>query len=443
MKTQPMTGALKSPFDPHSWTLASVGAGAAAAVSYAQQCFIDLSWVVASMQGQIGCCVGCTAEEMVRMIQHGISGNKGNPATDQELSFRFVYAACKALEGKKITNADGSVSDYTMYGRTAGANDGTYPSLAAAVIRKYGVPLAKYCPNDVDLSADAFCYNRILGNIPTAAFADALTRRSGADLAEPVTAAGLKAAINYAKANKGGVMILRSIGDGYWIAPDGSSSWAKGKLLPMPAPRAVESGHEETLYGYLDITKADRASLQAHTITVESLIAKYPEGSPADATRTDTLIFWLNHWSQAWCSTSGIEDGKNAADLDGGRGWEFLDVWLPYIGEMRVIVPALPPAPVTFRYTFSKNLKAGDKGADVVALQHVLDLEGCYDYAPTDGTAKYTGNYVKDGYTQSGVTKLQQKYASAILTPLGLTKGTGVFADSTRKWVNAKYGIIS
>lgn len=410
-----------------AWTLASVGATVPSTASalYIEQ----VLKLVVSMQGQIGCCVGCTFEEIIRVI-FGL--------TDQ-LSWRFVYAVCKAVEGKKVTLADGTVIDATMYPRSAGSNDGTYPALAAMIIRKVGVPLAALCPNDADLGADAFCFSRDITKIPAAAFADAATRRAGADLTEPISADGIKKAIAYAVANKGGVAILRRIGDEYWTEPSGASTWQKGKLFPMRKPDSVESGHEEFLYGYLDITKAERADLSAHKITIESLIAKYPNGSLLDATHTETVILWLNHWSTAWGSTSGIEGGTHPDDTDGGHGYEFLDIWLPYIVELRVSVKALPiTPPADFKYNFTKQMNVGAKGADVVALQHVLDLEGCYDYNPTDGTAKYTGNYGTS--TKAGVKKLQEKYAPEILTPLGLKVGTGVVAAATLKWLQKHYG---
>ena len=369
------TGAFKSPEDPHDWTFASAGVPTAVPDS----CFLDTAWMVASMQSHVGCCVGCSFEEAVRQIVYLATGIAHNPGTPEELSWRFVYAMCKALEG---------TPGYAQFGRTGGSNDGTYPALAAQVIRKYGVPLAKYCPNDTSLSVDDFCYGRVLANIPQVAIADAATRKSGADLTDPVTIDGIKQAINYAKANKGGVAILREIGDSYWKDVNGVSTYDKTRILPIRPPTTIISGHEEFLTGY---------DLEPGTGRVR--------------------IYWLNHWSPDWA--------------DNGRGWEYADVWLPYIVEMRVVVPAIPVVS-TFKYSFTKDLQKGDKGPDVVALQHVLTLEGCFDYP------SFTGNY--GDITVAGVTKLQEKYAAEILTPAGLTHGTGTVGDHTLKWLQAHYG---
>ena len=138
-------GAVSSPIDNRDWTLASAGAP----TTYPSSCFIDQTKMNVSMQSKIGCCVGCTFEEIARLVNMNITGQQ------EELSFRFVYAMCKALDG------------YT--------DQGTNPALAAKIVRKYGVPLAKYCPNDVTLDHESFVYQRNITNIPVEAFTDALT----------------------------------------------------------------------------------------------------------------------------------------------------------------------------------------------------------------------------------------------------------------------------
>lgn len=355
------TGAHQSPADPRDWTLASVGAPTA----YPPERHLDTAWMTASMQGQLGCCVGCTGEEVVRLIVYLLSGSQ----PQNELSWRFVYAVAKCLDGVQ--------------------DQGTYPSLVAKIIRTYGVPLAVFCPNDVSLDHETFVYHRDINGIPKEAFTDALNRRSGADLTVPLTEDGIKQAINYAADNKGGVMILRQVGNTYWTAPDGASSWDKAKILPIRVPAEFTSGHEEFLTGY-----------------------DYEPGT------NRMRIYWLNHWSPAWA--------------DNGRGWEYADVWLPHVVEMRVVVASVPVVD-TFKYAFSKSMKRGDTGPDIVALQHVLKLEQCYK----DGMA-FTG-YFGD-ITFAGVMALQQKYASEILAPLGLSHGTGFVGASTLAWLNRKYG---
>ncbi len=87
--------------------------------------------------------------------------------------------------------------------------------------------------------------------------------------------------------------------------------------------------------------------------------------------------------------------------------------------------------PATIQYNFTRNLKNGMSGEDVVMLQKILVLEGCLSLKTP------TGRFL--GMTEAGVTKLQEKYANEILKPLGLKKGTGRFYESTRKFINQKY----
>lgn len=347
------TGALVSPKDPRDWTLASVGA----ATAYPKSCFIDISTLDPRNQGKIGSCVGNTFEEIV----YKITGSK------EDLSWRFVYAICKALDGY--------------------SGEGTYPALAAKVIRKYGVPRAAFCPNDITLNHEAFVYNRKFLNIPQEAFADALKRKSGADYNEPVSLDGIKKAILYAKEHNGAVAILREIGDTYWKDANGNSTYAKEKLLPIRVPQTIVSGHEELLYGYDEEPGTGRLK-----------------------------IYWLNHWSKEWA--------------DNGKGWEYADVWLPLIRELRVVVEKKPTDPVDdFKYTFNKQMKYGDKGPDVVALQHALKLELVF---PDD--QPFTGFY--GDITKNAVNGFQAKYAAEILAPLGLSYPTGNVGVMTLKKLN-------
>lgn len=359
------TGAFQSPHDDRHWTLAAVGAP----TLYDQSCFIDQAWQIPRMQNKLGCCVGCTFEEIVAQMVHAISQATGVPY--QELSYRFVYAVCKCLDGMEA--------------------QGTNPALCAKVVRTYGVPLAKFCPNDTTLDHETFVYNRNLRNIPQEAFNDALTRRSTADFDVPVTEDGIMQAITYAKANGGGVAVLRQIGNTYWTAPNGNPSWdASGpnSILPIQPTANTVSGHEEFLYGY-----------------------------DHEAGTGRLRVYWLNHWSDSWASK--------------GRAWEYADVWLKYVTEIRVVVSATPTV-IDFKYHFANILKRGMQGADVVALQHVLKLEGIFPE-----TQPFTG-YFGD-ITFNDVVQLQQKYASEILAPLGLTHGTGAVGEATLAWLNKKY----
>lgn len=80
-------------------------------------------------------------------------------------------------------------------------------------------------------------------------------------------------------------------------------------------------------------------------------------------------------------------------------------------------------------YTFYNNLRVGSQGADVYNLQIALNQSGFI--------VPETSTY--DQSTASAVSGFQEKYASAILIPNGLTYGTGYVGTATRNKLNALY----
>ncbi len=81
--------------------------------------------------------------------------------------------------------------------------------------------------------------------------------------------------------------------------------------------------------------------------------------------------------------------------------------------------------------TFDKNLGLGMSGDDVKALQEILISEGVWESEV--GATGYFGSI-----TKLAVIKYQEKYASEILEPLGLTKGTGFVGSSTRAHLESR-----
>lgn len=76
----------------------------------------------------------------------------------------------------------------------------------------------------------------------------------------------------------------------------------------------------------------------------------------------------------------------------------------------------------------SADLRLGDAGAAVVALTQVLLKEGFLYSAQT--------NF--DQTVFSAVVQYQEKYAAQILTPVGLSKGTGFVGPATRNFINSQ-----
>ncbi|MEK7188065.1 MAG: CARDB domain-containing protein [Patescibacteria group bacterium] len=86
----------------------------------------------------------------------------------------------------------------------------------------------------------------------------------------------------------------------------------------------------------------------------------------------------------------------------------------------------------SYCYDFNQNLRVGDRGAGVTALQTVLQSEGF--------PLKASGAGSFDEATAAAVVGFQEKYTSEILTPNGLARGSGYVGASTRAKLNKLYG---
>lgn len=87
-------------------------------------------------------------------------------------------------------------------------------------------------------------------------------------------------------------------------------------------------------------------------------------------------------------------------------------------------------------YTWTRNLSIGSTGDDVRQLQRFLNGNPQTQVAVTGvGSPGNESSYYGPA-TARAVGKFQEMYAAQILTPLGLTKGTGGFYTSTRAQAN-------
>ncbi|MDO8552177.1 MAG: peptidoglycan-binding domain-containing protein [bacterium] len=88
-------------------------------------------------------------------------------------------------------------------------------------------------------------------------------------------------------------------------------------------------------------------------------------------------------------------------------------------------------------FAWERNLKVGSTGVDVLALQRFLNSSPETRIAETSAGSPGNESNVFGPRTKTSVIKFQEKFASEILTPAGLFKGTGIVGIRTRAKLNA------
>lgn len=101
--------------------------------------------------------------------------------------------------------------------------------------------------------------------------------------------------------------------------------------------------------------------------------------------------------------------------------------------KLALVVPqAPPPAGTPLPTTLRRTLRQGMRGPDITILQTFLKEKGFYPEGIISG---YFGPM-----TRRAVIRFQERYRSEILTPSGLSRGTGIVGPATRKKINEMSG---
>ncbi len=126
-------------------------------------------------------------------------------------------------------------------------------------------------------------------------------------------------------------------------------------------------------------------------------------------------------------SVSGPSPTQGSTDVGGGGQSN-----TPSGGESATS----PAVVVTPNISFNNNMRIGSNGVEVKSLQIFLNKNG---FTIADNGSGSPGNETQyyGALTAKAVARYQEAHAGEILSPLGYTKGTGVFGPATRKYINS------
>lgn len=304
-------GAVKSPSDYRDVPLAAVSPENYAA-SLPDFYIEDVNMLPVEYQRRIGACVGHAAMKYKQRLDYLETG------TIIKLSPRFYYAVAKCRDGFP--------------------GEGTYPRLVAKIAATDGCATEATIPNDTTLDHETYVYNHSEANIPASAYTEAKQYAiKGYAFADVKKIDELKQAIS---THHGAILLMR-VGNEWWTKKDGSSSWSANDIIPLRAPKKIDSGHEVYLYGYENT----------------------PDG------RVKMYVF--NSWSVQW----GLS----------GKAWFYYDEMVNYLDEAITFVD-LPnnwqehtqDLPADFKHAFNIRLQKGYRGPEVIALQTAYRVLGLW-----------------------------------------------------------------
>ncbi len=92
---------------------------------------------------------------------------------------------------------------------------------------------------------------------------------------------------------------------------------------------------------------------------------------------------------------------------------------------------------------FVSDLRLNSQGEEVKLLQEVLNTDSHTIVSPSGAGSPGNETVFFGQKTKEAVIRFQEKYSNQILTPLGLSRGTGIVGFNTRKMLNEIKGQVS
>lgn len=371
------TGGLQSPEDRRDVPYAAL-VGAGSSDDLPKKVEVDISKLPVEHQRKLGACGGHAAQKYKQLLDLRETGEV------IKLSPRFLYALAKAMDGVP--------------------GEGTYMRIIAKILLDVGCATEKSVPNDTTLDHETYVYHRDKKNLPAGSMEDAAPFKIGGfAFVDPKSTYELKKAV---MRDGGGILLLR-LGKEWYTDKNGKTTWSAKGIIPLRAPLSgIISGHFVWVWKVEDVVEKGK---------------------------TRTKVFVFNSWSAEW--------GEK------GTAWFYHDEYAPYLNEMvtftdipnhiKEAVKKMPEAK-DFKHVFDTDIKEGDRGEHVTALQTLLMFTGDFSrelYAELLRTNEL-GFYKAKGVTSRAVLLFQLRQNVADLDELCALKGSS-FGARSRQAANA------